>query len=377
MNTMHARKLFILFCWLLASFTTFGQGMPQINRTPVDIGIVGLVHSHVHDILSRPDRGDMNIVGIVEANDEVWKKYAAQYELDEKLRFVSLDKMLKKAKPEGVCVFTSIAEHLPVVEACAKKGIHVFLEKPTALNAEEARLMQAAAKKRGILVLTNYETSYYGSFNQSYRIAKVRQQLGEINKINVQSGHQGPKEIGAPDEFLDWLTDPALNGGGAIMDFGCYGADLITWLAEGERPLSVTAITQQLKKDTAYQHVDDEATIILTYNNFQGIIEASWNWPDNRKNMTIYGTSGYLECLDDANMRMVTKNHPSDMRIPAPKVRPPMDDPYSFFMFALRGRKPVKPTDQAALELNITVMEILDAARLSAKTGKTIELPQY
>ena len=65
-------------------------------------------------------------------------------------------------------------------------------------------------------------------------------------------------------EFLAWLNDPKLNGGGALYDFGCYGADLMTWLMDGQRPISVTATTQQIKPDI-YPRVDDEATIILTY----------------------------------------------------------------------------------------------------------------
>jgi predicted dehydrogenase len=71
------------------------------------------------------------------------------------------------------------------------------------------------------------------------------------------------RSVAAP-EFLQWLTDPVLNGGGALTDFGCYGADLATWFMNGETPLTVTAVTQQIKPDL-YPKVDDEATIILAY----------------------------------------------------------------------------------------------------------------
>jgi predicted dehydrogenase len=58
--------------------------------------------------------------------------------------------------------------------------------------------------------------------------------LGAIRRVVVHDGHQGPKEIGVPPEFLSWLTDPAQNGAGALYDFGCYGVDLMTWLMHGE-----------------------------------------------------------------------------------------------------------------------------------------------
>ena len=53
-----------------------------------------------------------------------------------------------------------------------------------------------------------------------------------IRKIVAHDGHQGPKEIDVQPEFLDWLTDPVKNGAGALFDFGCYGANLMTWLME-------------------------------------------------------------------------------------------------------------------------------------------------
>ena len=50
-------------------------------------------------------------------------------------------------------------------------------------------------------------------------------------------GHRGPKEINVQPEFFGWLTDPVKNGGGALFDFGCYGANLMTWMMDNQRPL--------------------------------------------------------------------------------------------------------------------------------------------
>ena len=63
----------------------------------------------------------------------------------------------------------------------------------------------------------------------------------------VDDGCEGPKEIGVPTEFLHWLTDPAQNGAGALYDFGCYGVDLMTWMMNGETPISVTAVANHDK----------------------------------------------------------------------------------------------------------------------------------
>lgn len=65
----------------------------------------------------------------------------------------------------------------------------------------------------------------------------------------IHDRHKGPIEIGCSRDFTNWLTDPDRNGGGAIIDFGCYGTDIINYFMNGERPVSVTAITQKIKPD--------------------------------------------------------------------------------------------------------------------------------
>jgi predicted dehydrogenase len=97
---------------------------------------------------------------------------------------------------------------------------------------EHARAMEASAKKGGIHVLVNYETTWYPANHEAFSLVHERHAIGEVRKIVVHDGHQGPKEIGCSPAFLEWLTDPVLNGGGALTDFGCYGANLITWLME-------------------------------------------------------------------------------------------------------------------------------------------------
>jgi hypothetical protein len=132
-------------------------------------------------------------------------------------------------------------------------------------------------------LLVNYETTWYASNRAAYDEVQAGS-LGELRRVVVHDGHQGPKEIGVPPEFLGWLTDPAQNGAGALYDFGCYGVDLMTWLMHGQAPLTVTAVLNHDKPQT-YPKVDDDATVVLTYPHAQAVIMASWNWPFGRKDM--------------------------------------------------------------------------------------------
>jgi predicted dehydrogenase len=332
---------------------------------------VGLVHSHVHWILGRPDRGDIEIVGIVEPNRELAERFAARHGYSMDLVYDDLETMLDAARPEAVTVFSTIYDHRRVTEVSAARGVHVMVEKPLAVSLEDARAMQAAAEEGGIHLLTNYETTWYGSVHEAYEMVQDGD-LGDLRKIVVHDGHPGPQEIGVNEEFLEWLTDPVQNGAGALIDFGCYGADLITWLMDGQRPLSVTAVTQQIKPDI-YPKVDDEATIIVTYPKAQGIIQASWNWPVNRKDMEVYGRTGYVLADNRTDMRVRLNEREEERHMEAEPRPAPYDDPFAYLAAVVRGE--ITPGDDlSSLPVNMVVMEILDAARRSAREGRTIML---
>jgi len=197
-------------------------------KKPIRIGISGLSHSHVHGFLNNTPKDDFLLVGIAENDRHLAKRYAERYGFDPAIVYDDLSEMLDKTKPEGVLAFNSIFGHLEVVEACAPRGIHVMVEKPLAVNGEHARRMAELAREHETLVLTNYETTWYPTNHKAFEMAVTRLAFGPLRKIIVCDGHKGPKEIRVNDEFIAWLTDPELNGGGAVMDFGCYGANLAT-----------------------------------------------------------------------------------------------------------------------------------------------------
>ena len=309
------------------------------------------------------------MVGIAEADRQLAAQFAKSYGLAPGLFYSDLEEMLKATHPQAVLAYTNTYDHRRVVEICARYGVHVMMEKPLAVSLEDARAIEKAARAGKVQVLVNYETTWYRSNQAAYDLVHDNA-IGEIRKIVVHDGHRGPKEIGVGPEFLAWLTDPKLNGGGALFDFGCYGADLATWLMDGRRPDSVTAVTQQIKPDV-YPRVDDEATIILTYPHAQAIVQASWNWPFSRKDMEVYGQKGYAITVgrDAVRVRLPEKEEISADSKPLEKTK---EDSVSYLRAVLLGG--LKPEGQSSLETNVIVTEILDAARQSAATGKTVSL---
>ncbi len=364
------RTCFRLVCLAgLVLLLSFNPGWAE--SPPLRLGIVGLVHGHVDGFLrAAGSRKDFEIVGIVERDSALVSRYRARYHLDQVPVFRSLDALLGEKRPEAVAAFTNTFDHRSVVVSCARFGIPVMMEKPLAVSYEDAKAIAKAAREGNIAVLVNYETTWYPNTLHIYR--QVHQPgWGKIRKLVALDGHRGPKEIQVGPEFLSWLTDPRLNGGGALMDFGCYGTDLFTWLMDNQRPTTVTAVTQQIKPDI-YPRVDDEATIVVTYLHAQGIIQASWNWPSNRKDLEVYGTTASIVSIGRDRARLRTGDNPEE-EMASPPLASPEDDPITYLKAVVRGE--CKPSGLSSLETNLIATEILDAARRSAATGRTVRLP--
>jgi predicted dehydrogenase len=355
------------FLGTLAAGASLGLAAPP----PLRLGMAGLVHGHASGFLGRyKGRQDIDLVGFAEPDREVAARYVKRFGLDPSSVHGSIDEMLDRARPQAVVVFTNTFDHLAAVEACAKRRLPVMMEKPLAVSLDHARAMERAATSAKIPVLVNYETSWYASNRAAWAVVKEQKAIGDVRKVVVHDGHRGPKEIGVQPEFLEWLADPAKGGGGALYDFGCYGANLMTWLMDDRRPRSVTAVTQQIKPEV-YPKVDDEATIILEYPRAQAIIQASWNWPFDRKDMEVYGQTGSVRTVGPGGLNVRLAGRPEESR-EAPAIPAPEDDFVRYFAAVVRGE--VQPSGLSSLSNNLIVSEILDAARRSASTGTTIKL---
>ena len=362
----------IVFGVLTASSSASAQSPAHIR-----VAVVGLNHDHILGFLHNlPSHPEVELVGISEPDAALRQKYASRFHLPDNLFFSSESAMLAKTHPQAILVYTSIAGHRAAIEQAAPLHIAVMVEKPLATTVEDALAIQKLAEKYNIPVLTNYETTWYAS-NTAANNLLTSGQIGDLRKLVFHDGHRGPKEIGVSPDFFKWLTDPQQNGAGSLFDFGCYGVDLSTWMMHGELPLTVTAVTLQIKPEI-YPKVDDDSTIILTYPHAQVIIQGSWNWPFDRKDMEVYGVKGYVDTLyqDGApgvKLRIRLPGEHAEHIEDAPALTPPHDNSLNYLSAVLDGT--LKPEhDLTSLDTNVTVVRILDAARRSAQTGHTIHL---
>jgi scyllo-inositol 2-dehydrogenase (NADP+) len=365
---------FLRHAALIAFALIFATLLPAADsKPPLRVVIAGLVHGHADGFFSHSrNRSDIQIVAIAESDRALFDQYAARFHLALSLYHPDLDETLRSTRPQAVLVYTSTYDHRKVVELCAHYGIPVMMEKPLAVSYQDAQAIARAAHAANIRVLVNYETSWYPSNHAAYDLVRSGA-IGDIRKVVVHDGHEGPKEINVDPKFLKWLIDPRLNGGGALFDFGCYGADLVTWLMNGQRPLTVTAVTQQIKPDI-YPQVDDEATVVLTYRKAQAILQASWNWPYSRKDMEVYGRTGSVITIAENDVAVRLPHQQQSTTRPAAAIPAPYVDSLTYLRAALLDG--AEPDALSSLETNLIVTEILDAARRSAASGQTIHLPQ-
>lgn len=341
---------------------------------PLRLAIAGLTHGHAAGFLRGAQGKDVVIAGIYDPDPALHKSYASRFHLDPAIFYTDLNVMLDKVKPEAVAAFSSTYDHPVIVEAAARRRLPVMMEKPLAVSMDHARRIQRAAREAGIPVVVNYETTWYRSHAAIWKYIKAQSSFGPIRKMVAMDGHEGPREIGVGLEFFSWLTDPVKNGAGALFDFGCYGANLMTWLMDNQRPLAVTAVTRQFKP-SIYPKVDDEANVLVEYPGAIGIIQGSWNWPYSRKDFEVYAQKGYANAIGGNTLRL---RRPEDKVEQTPALDPlPADesDSVSYLTAVARGR--LKPTGLSSLENNLIVTEILEAARESARTHRSIRLAQH
>lgn len=356
----------LLLASLAAALSAYAQA-------PVRIAIAGLNHGHVSGFLHNAARrtADIQIVGIYDPDPALVAKYAKSDHFPESAQFTDLGKMLDAVKPEAVAIFSDTYSHAGIVETVAPRRIPIMMEKPLAVDTGQAHAIEAASKRYGVPVIVNYETTWYPTTAEIGKIFHDRKAGGDIRKMVALTGHQGPKEINVQPEFFAWLTDPVKNGAGALFDFGCYGANIMTWLMDNQRPLKVTAIAQT-DKPQIYAHVDDEATVILEYPRAQGVIQASWNWPINRKDFEVYGASGYAIATGGDSLRVRLPGDKTETASTPPAREPDERDSIAYLVAVTRGQ--IKPSGLSSLDNNVIVTEILSAARESVKTGRTITL---
>jgi predicted dehydrogenase len=335
---------------------------------PETIAVIGLRHSHVWGHIGKMVKGEpARLVGVVEAEPELIAE-AKKRGVPENLFFRDSKAMLDQAKPDIVWAFVENNKHLEVVQLCAPRKIHVMFEKPLAATLREAQDIRRLALQHGIYVLTNYQMAWWPSQYTAKKTADGGA-LGKLWRVRGIVGHGGPGgPVGLNKYFFDWLTDPVQNGAGALMDFGCYNALWSLWYLG--KPQSVFAHANQLRP-AEFPKVEDNATFLLSYKDGVGLFEGSWDLPRSFQDVEIFGRTGSLHVVN-GKVEMRQGRQPA-AEVPIEPLPPERSEPIAYMIHSIRTRR--APEGLVAIDINVDVVEIIEAAKRSLREGKAIKLP--
>lgn len=347
--------------------------LPVLAQPP-KIAVIGLVHAHYRSNLPRMvGHSDIQLVGIAETLPDLVAE-AKQVAPDTPF-FDDYKKLLDQTRPDIVWAFVENNRHLEIARECAKRKINLIFEKPLASTLKDAREIAALSHQYGIQVMCNYQMAWWPSNVQAKQLVDSGA-IGKPWRLHGIVGHGGPGSDGTGRHFFDWLTDPVTNGAGALVDFGCYNALWSLWYMG--RPESVYAEEIHLRP-AHFPKVEDSAAMVLRYPTGINVFEASWDLPRSFQDLEIFGSSGTEDRLTRGSVYMTRQRlelrkegqKPEDVPLaPLPAAE---SDPIALMVDAIRNHKQIQ--GETALEINLGVVEIVDAAKESVRTGRVVKLP--
>jgi predicted dehydrogenase len=330
------------------------------------IAFVGLVHSHCWTQLRNVGTIDgVELVGIAEPQPELVaeaKKLVPNAEFFDDYR-----ELIEKKKPDIVWAFVENNRHLEIAEYLAPRKVHMIFEKPLASTLEDAKKVRALSVKHDVFVMTNYQMAWWPT-NQEIKRQAEAGTVGEVLRLRGIVGHGGPGSEGARSKFFfDWLTDPVKNGAGALVDFGCYNALWALWIKG--RPETVYARVDNLQPER-FPKVEDNAVMVLGYKDGVGIFEGSWDLPQSFQDLEIFGRQGSLYMTRRA---LELRQGRGEAKTIEPEAMPEEEsDPIRYMVSRVKTGK--APDNIVALDINVDVVEILEAAKQSIATGGEVKL---
>lgn len=330
------------------------------------IGIVGMVHDHVWDVLKHFAEDERAVLAAAaDPNQPLLDRIRTEYGVE--ACYTEYTQMLEREKLDAVIVYTDNVTGPFVVEAAAQQGVHAMVEKPIAARLDGAERAVLAARKHGTLLAVNWPTAWNRHFAHVVRLAAAGD-IGQVFKVRYRAAHQGPKAFNVSEYFADWLYDARRNGAGALIDYCSYGSMYNAYLLG--RPGSVTGVAGRFVDQE--DPVDDNAVLLLKYENGLGICEASWSqWGFNYE-LLVNGTEGSLRSERETVYR-VRRGSKQPECVEAPPLPAGQRNAADFFLSALEAGE--VPEGPCSATVGRNAQEIMEAGLISAQTGSAVPLP--
>ena len=334
------------------------------------IGLLGLTHDHVwENIKEAMALPNATLVGAADPNLPLLEKF--QQVTGVGAVRTDYEALLDTVEMDGILAFGSNHVNCGLTELAASRGLHVMTEKPMAASLAQADRMLVAASKAGTILMVNWPTAWDPTICHALALAKEGA-IGRIWQLKWRGGHAGPKEVGCTPYFYNWLYDGQENGAGVLFDYCGYGASMAIQFIG--LPSEVMAIAGRLVK--SYIPVDDNAIVALQYHNANAVIETSWSEPISHHpphDLILYGTGGVMIARELGGVVIYSQAKPDGITYDPPALQAPTRNGPEYFVHCMETGTP--PEGMCSAEASRRAQEIMEAALISARSGRRVALP--
>lgn len=356
----------------------------------IKFGIVGLVHDHVWPVWGEGyinellNLKDVELIAAADTHKELLDRATKEFGIDK--TYFNYEEMLDKENLDAVLLAIPNDEKADVIDLIASKGIHILIDKPMAATFSQADRIHKTAQKTGIKLLVNWPSAWDPAMNKALSLI----QQGEIGNIfTIKSGlsNSGPEYHGCTKYLLEWMFSAEKYGGGALIDYCCYGI-LYPLFIMGLPKRVIGSGGRYVKKNI---HAEDNATVIMEYPKGYALITGSWTeygadetieeFSFDNKKVYFGGETGAISIRlwsygvwgNKNNIHVISANNPKGTLFTAEPLKEHEDTGPAYFVKCIKEDLPIEGLVNSKLGRDI--QEVMEAAYISIKKGKKIDLP--
>ncbi len=339
-----------------------------MTEPKIRIAVLGLDHDHVWTVAAELlAREDAELVATSDADPELRARAEAELGV---ASFASHGELLDRERLDGVYVYTDNRTSAELAIDAASRGLHALVEKPMAANRSDAERMITAAERHGTRLMINWPFAWWPNLQRAIEMVQSEDAIGRLWQVRYRAAHEGIVQMGHSHQFADWVEDAERSGGGALVDYCCYGAVLARVLLG--QPDSISALAGNLCRDDIA--VEDNAVMLMRYPRAMAIAEASWTQHGkiDAYAPVLHGERGSLLVGPRAGGGLVHADlkNPSGVEVPVPPTSAHLANASTHFLWGIRSGEPFTALCDPAVCRDVTA--ILDAGLVSASSNSAL-----
>jgi predicted dehydrogenase len=264
----------------------------MLMERKIGFGIIGcgvIADFHASALFGLPE--EAVLVGVADARLPAAERFAREKQVR---AFESVDELLACPEIDVVTICVPSGLHAELAIKAANAGKHIIVEKPMAITKEQLDAMEEACERNGVMLSSVAQSR----FTSGVRKAKQAIEEGYLGKLVCADVYM---KFNRSQEYYNtggWRGTKAMDGGGALMNQGIHGVDLLLYLAGDVK--SVYAVSKTLARQI---EVEDTLSAVLEFKSgATGVIQATTSvYPGYPRRLELNGDKGTI-VLEEGNL---------------------------------------------------------------------------